>query len=304
VPALLGDAGEVRAAAPLALRRRAGLVQFWAIGHTGLDRAPVVSRHTSDAAELALQLASILDSMHRPWTLLLRQLPPGCGFAGALAQRLATVELRPGSGRPLVHLDGARDPHSALSRNQRRAEAKARNRIAAAGLTLEPRWTVDPMQVAQRIPEIRAVHRARDLQLRGTSRLDDPEEGAFYDALVRRHQDVLELLELRLGDALAAYLLWVRNGRARLVLDNRVAPQFTQYSAGTIANNIALQAAASDPQIDILDWGAGAQRYKLESANEVVPHEELMAWSSASARQVLTARRRLVEHTLRRTRAQ
>lgn len=137
------------------------------------------------------------------------------------------------------------------------------------------------------------MHRARDVQLRGVSLLDDRWEGNYYDTLLRRHLDKLDLLEIRLEGELAAYLLWIRNGRTRLVFDNRVAPRWTDYSAGVIANNVALRAAAEDPSIRVLDWGSGVQRYKLQSANKVVAHERLLAWSSSATRRALAARRTL-----------
>jgi hypothetical protein len=299
VLALPAGGGELRAVAALAERRYAGIAQIRCLGHTGLDRAPIVSRTPADASELAVALAGRLEARHRPWTLHLRQLPANDPFALALCERLPAAELHEAAGRPVVRVDGLADPGRICSRNLRGAEANARNRIARDGLALAVRWHRRPEAIAERIPEIRAVHRARDLELRGTSKLDHPREGAFYDALLRRHLDRLELLELRLDDDLAAYLLWIRNGPARLVLDNRVAPRWSAYRAGLIANNVALRAAAGDPEVAELDWGSGVQRYKLQSASTVVPHEVLMAWSSprmrwALGRRPVTALRQLV----------
>jgi hypothetical protein len=212
-------------------------------------------------------------------------------FAAGLARRLSGVEISDGTNRPIVILAGPRDPREFMSSNLRGAEAKARNRIARAGHRLEERWIIEPAQIAKRVPEIRCVHRARDLQLRGSSLLDDEAEGAFWDALVRRHLDQLDLLELRLDGDLAAYLLWIRNGRVRNVLDNRVSPRSTAFSCGLIVNNVALRVAAADPAVQILDWGAGVQRYKLQSANKVIPHEQLVAWSSGTVRHAGAVRR-------------
>jgi hypothetical protein len=108
------------------------------------------------------------------------------------------------------------------------------------------------------------------------------------------HLDLLDLLEIRLEGELAAYLLWIRNGPTRLVFDNRVAPRWTNYSAGAIANNVALREAAEDPSIKVLDWGSSLQRYKLQSANKVVTHTQLLAWSSSVTRRALAARRTLL----------
>ena len=234
-----------------------------------------------------MALAGRLAARRRPWTLRLQQLPVNDPFTLALSDRLPAAELAPGAGLPVVRVNGTADPRS---RNLRGAEANARNRIARAGLTFVVRWVRLPDAVAERIPEIRAVHHARDVQMRGTSQLDDPRGAVFYEALLRRHLGRVELLELRLDDELAAYVLWIRNGSSRLVLDNRVAPRWGEYRAGLIANNVALRAAATDPAVSELDWGAGVQRYKLQSASEVIPHEILTAWSSPRMRWALAQR--------------
>jgi hypothetical protein len=267
VLALRDGTNELRAVASLARSGSRGLVLIRALGHTGLDRAPVVFRTNEDGAELARALAGALREVGPAWELHIRQLPSGCVFLNELARALDLIEVRDGSLRPTVELAGVQDPREVLSRNLRQAENKARNRIARAGLAFEERWISDPDAIAARIPELRAVHHARDVQLRGSSLLDDPRESAYYDALVRRHLPQLEMFELRLSGELAAYVLLIRNGRVRVVLDNRVSPSWTAFSAGLIANNSALRAAALDPTVRTLDWGAGAQRYKLQSAS-------------------------------------
>jgi Acetyltransferase (GNAT) domain len=293
-----GD-GELRAAAPLARRRQAGLVRVRCLGHTELHQAPIVSVTTIDAEELASRLAAALQELRRPWTLHLRQLPVGDPFAQALSQRLPVVEIGPAAHRPVMELEPDADPRRVVSRNLRKAEARARNKIARAGLDFELRWITEPSAVAARFAEIRSVHRARDLQLRGRSLLDDESESAFYDCLLRRHLPALELLEARLDGELAAYLLWIRNDGARLVLDNRVAPRWSAFSAGLIANNAALRTAAEDPSVERLDWGVGVQRYKLQSSNRLIAHEELLAWSSRRTRWA-SAGRDVVRHRGRR----
>ncbi len=284
---VLDDAGGLRAVAPLALRQRVGLVRIRFIG----DQCPLVFRSDGDALDLAKALASALRNLHRPWSMDLHQLPSGSAFTDSLSRQLKVVEIHPGADCPLVLVDGIRDPREILSRNLRAAEAKARNRIKRDGLVLETRWIAEPWAIAERMPEVLSVHRARDLQLRGASPLDDPQYKAYYAAHVRRHLDQLELLEIRLDGELSAYLLWLRDGATRVVLDNRVAPCWTSHSAGLIANNMALRQAATDPLVEVLDWGPGPQRYKLQSANKVLAHERLLAWSSRSLRRAGTARR-------------
>jgi len=281
---LFGDDGELRAIAPLVRRRQAGLLQIRCLGHTGLDHCPVLGRTAEDAVDLADAVAGWLDRLRWPWKLNLPQLPAGSVFAARLIQRLAVATSAAGVDRPVVILGAEPDRDSHVSRNQRQAEVKARNRASHAGLSLQQAWITDPSTIADRMTEVRAVHRARDLQLRGTSGLDDPDEGRFYDALVRRHLDRMELLEIRLDGDLAAFVLWIRQDGVRLVFDNRVAAGWTNYSAGLIANNEALRTAVADPGVVCLDWGAGVQRYKLSSCNKVFPHEQLTAWSSRTVR--------------------
>ena len=293
-----GD-GELRAAAPLTRRRQAGLVRVRCLGHTELHAAPIVSVTTSDAEELADRLAGALERLHRPWTMHLRQLAVGDPFARALSERLPVVQIGPADHRPVMELEPDADPRRVVSHNLRKAEARARNRIARAGLGFELRWITEPPAIAARFAEIRSVHRARDLQLRGRSLLDDERESTFYDGLLRRHLPALELLEARLDGELAAYVLWIRSDGARLVLDNRVAPRWSAFSAGLIANNAALRAAAQDPSVEQLDWGAGVQRYKLQSSNRLIAHEELLAWSSRRTR-LASAGRDVVRHRARR----
>lgn len=292
-PALL-DGGEIRAVAPLARRHRAGIVQVRCMGHTGLDHSPIVSRTGDHAATLANHLASELRRLAWPWTLDLVRLPSDSAFAAALTRQLRVSEVRSDALHPIVEFDRADARGPVLSRNLRQAEAKARNRIRRADLTLHIRWITDQRTIASRTSEIRSTHRARDFQLRGASLLDDRQDGRYYDTLLRKHLDLLDLLEVRLEGELAAYLLWIRNGPTRLVFDNRVAPRWTNYSAGVIANNVALRLAAEDPSITVLDWGSGLQRYKLQSANKVIAHDRLLAWSSNATRRALAAHSALV----------
>jgi hypothetical protein len=277
---------ELRAVAPLALRQRAGVLLIRFVG----DQCPLAYRSDGDVSELAQAIGSALESERRPWNMYLHQLPADSAFTQELTRQFGEVEIHPGNDCPVVLVDGVKDPHEVVSRNLRSAEAKARNRIKRAGLEFETRWIAEPRAIADRMPEVRLVHRDRDLQLRGASLLDNPQYGAFYDAHVRRHLDQLELFEVRLDGELGAYMLWLRNGAERVVLDNRVAPRWTPYSAGLIANNEALRQAATDPAVEVLDWGPGPQRYKMQSANKVLVHEHVKVWSSRRFRRALATR--------------
>jgi hypothetical protein len=277
--------GSLRAIAPFAVRRDRALVKVQVLAYDRVDSCPVVYRTPADARALAAAVADALPTLGRMWHLEVRQLVAGCPFGAEVSRRLPVTEMRHGRMQPVVAVGGATDPRTVLSSNLRKADAKARNRIIRSGYDLEERWVRDETELRDRLAAVVDVHRARDLQLRGWSELDDPHIGPFFDALLRRHLDRMELLEVRIDGQLAAYALLVRQDRTWLVLDNRVSPSWTRFSAGLIANNSVLRAAAGDPSVGVLDWGAGVQRYKLQSANRVIDHHDLVGWSSEAVRQ-------------------
>jgi hypothetical protein len=292
VLSLAGNDGELRAVAPLARRNVLGGIEVASIGRAALqDGAPVVHRTDRDGVELSQALAAALRSLHLPWTLLIHEIQEGSAFVAGLQDSLNRVVVRSGAIRPTVSLHGTVDPRVVMSRNLRQAESKARNRAAREGLAIEQKWIADPAEIRKRIPEMDAVYRARDIQLRGFSPLDHPKDSIYHRALRLRFLEDMELLELRCAGELAAYVLWIKNGRSRAVFDNRVSPRFTRISAGLIANNVALRTAAGDPEIDVLDWGSGVQRYKLQSATEVIRHVYVSACSSPVAQALLALQR-------------
>jgi CelD/BcsL family acetyltransferase involved in cellulose biosynthesis len=142
------------------------------------------------------------------------------------------------------------------------------------------------------LPEVMAIHHARDLELRGTSLLDDPEEVDFYQQVLVRHAEFWRVLVVRIDEALAGYAICLADRRTLRVWDNRVSPDWRRYSAGLIANAEVVVNAAGDPAFDEVDWGCGVQRYKASMSNLVVEAETLRAWSSAvlRARQGLARR--------------
>lgn len=289
IMALPDGPSEIAAVLPLAEQRRPAFTEIRLLG----DHCSLVCRSDQSASALADGLLRRLRALGRPWSLQLGALPSDSAFTELLVRELRAVRVEPGAQRPMVVLEGRTDPAQVMSRNLRKAEAKARNRLAGSGLQVTRRWLTGRTELEPRLAEIRSVHRERDLQLRRSTALDDARESAFYDALLRRHLDQMDLLELRVDGELAAFVIWIRNGPVRTVLDNRVAPRFMNYSAGLLANNIALRAAAADPEVETLDWGPGVQRYKLQSANLVIGYKQLSAWSSPLTRRAVAAGRRV-----------
>lgn len=285
VPVVERD-GLLLAAAPLARRRRAGLLQVRGIGFGRTDDVRLPVRDAGAAAALA---DAVADGLHGrgPWVLDIEQLPVDDPVVDALVRRLPGARLVPGDGMPTVHVVD-RDPRAYLSKNSRKALAKIANRLKAAGLAPEVRWSRDAAEVAALLPEMAAVHRARDADMGRRSDHSDPRAAAFYEQVALRHAErgEVEVLTVRLGGDLAAYVLGFRDGRALRSWDNRLAPRWAEYSAGRLANTEALTHVVTTADLDELDWMRGEEPYKLQTATEVVPTVSLRAWSSPSVRRL------------------
>jgi CelD/BcsL family acetyltransferase involved in cellulose biosynthesis len=191
----------------------------------------------------------------------------------------------PGQGMPIVAV-GDRSIGTYLSRNARSAENKARNRLTRDGRTLTERWVTDPEDVGAAVPGMSAIHRARDRQLGRVSDHDDPRRARFYAEVLTEHADrgELDLLLVEIDATLAAYVAAFRDGRTLRVWDNRVSPEWADYSAGRLANHAAIRRVVLDGDYDVLDWMRGEESYKLSSATEIIATSTLEAWSSPVAR--------------------
>jgi CelD/BcsL family acetyltransferase involved in cellulose biosynthesis len=283
------DEDEPLAVAPLTRRRGRSGFEVVSIGADQLNESPVVARDELGTAGLAASIARALESLDAPWSLRLPQLPSGSPLTAALQEYLGPSIVDAGSPRPVMHLDRSQPAARMLTANTRSALAKARNRIARDRHRLALEWVEDWGRIRELLPEIMAVHRARDLELRGMSLLDDPEELDFYQQVLVRHAERWRVLVVRIDGALAGYAICLADERILRVWDNRVSPDWRRYSAGLIANAEVLTSAGGDPAFDEVDWGCGMQRYKGSMSNEVVTAETLRAWSSG----VLRARRSL-----------
>ena len=276
------DGDQLVACAPLARRRSGPLTRVVGMGHGPTDDFRLPARDDDAAAQLADAIAAALTG---PWLLVLDQVR-GNG-AAALADRLARAELRPGEGMPVVRIT-ERDESRYLSKNTRKALAKIRNRLAAAGIEPEIRWETDPDAIRSLLPELSRVHQARDRALGRRSDHADPRAAAFFETVIGRHAEVgeVELLTVRMRGELAAYVCAFRDGSALRSWDNRLSPDWADYSAGRIANTEALLRVVRSPDLDELDWMQGEEPYKLQSATEVVPTHVLVAWSSPAVQRL------------------
>jgi CelD/BcsL family acetyltransferase involved in cellulose biosynthesis len=289
---LLAD-DEPLAVAPLARRRGRSGYEVVSIGLDQLNDSPVVARDELGVAGLAASMAHALNSLDSPWSLRLAQLPTGSPLTLALQTSLEPSIVDPGSPRPALRLQRGQPPARMLTANTRSALAKARNRIDREGHRLGVEWVEEWRQIRDLLPEIMSIHRARDLELRGVTLLDDPEERDFYQQVLVRHAELWRVLVVRIDEALAGYAICLADGGTLRVWDNRVSPDWRRYSAGLIANAEVVVSAGDNPAIDEVDWGCGIQRYKASMSNHVVEAQTLRAWSSAALRARRSLTRRL-----------
>lgn len=286
---LVEDSDHLVAAAPLARKRSGGVELVVGLGHGPTDDLRLPACDAAAAAALATAIATALRRRPR-WYLRVEQLPCPDPVVDALAALLPHVELRSGEGIPTVQID-ERDPQRYLSKNTRKALAKIANKLARDGLVPEMTWHQEPEEIHALLPELTAVHRARDEALGRRSDHADPRAAAFYEAVIVRHaeQGEVDLRTLRLRGELAAFLCGFADGPALRSWDNRLSPAWADYSAGRLANTEALVHAVTSDRYDELDWMQGEEPYKLQSATRVVPTTDLYAWSSPGIRRAHAA---------------
>lgn len=281
------DGSHVRAVAPLARRRRPWGLEVAPIGGGALQESPVAACDDGALAALGSGLGAALRALQRPWRLTL-ELPKTSTLASILSAELPVSTIAPGYRRPVFRFtDDALSPKQQLGRNTYSALAKARNRIGREGHSLMVGW--EP--ITKTLPEVVTVHRDRDLELRGTTL--DARALRFYYDVIERHAAFWRLLTVRIDGSLAAYALCLRDGDALRVCHNQVAPRWSRYSAGLIANSELVLRAAADPAVGEVDWGGGEQRYKLSLSNTVIDAQVLTAWSSSALRTALIYMNRL-----------
>lgn len=266
--------------AALARQRRWARVELALLGHGPSDEGRLLARTPSTATLLAEGIRAGLPTGTR-WRLRLEQLPVADPVAGALRGLLAPARIEPADGMPLVRIT-TREIAPYVSKNTRRAATKAGTRLRQQGLVPQWEWITDPGRAAAVLPELMAVHRERDRSLGRRADHDDPRAAAFYRRVVASHAAAgeIDLLTLRLRGELAAYALGFRDGRVLRMWDNRLSPRWNTVSAGRLTNTQALRHVITGADYDALDWMRGEEPWKLSSATEIVPTENLTAWSS------------------------
>ncbi len=274
------DTAELQAAVPLARRRRRGLTEVVAAGHGSSDQIRFPARGGQAALEISVAVVRGLRQLDGPWCLRAQQLPPGDPVAGFLRAQLRWAALLDGWGSPRIRLGADANEHT--SHNYRGQARNMCSRLRRHGH--EPRFVFlrDPVEIAARMPEIEAVCKAREVQLAGRSRLDDPAEAAFFRAVIAEHasRGEVELGLLQTKGGIAAYSVAFVDRGAYRQWSKHLAPRWAAYRPGHVLDFELLRRAVADPDLVEFDWMMGVEGYKLRTATEVWSACDLLAWSS------------------------
>ena len=285
-----GQEGRLEAAAVLAMRARGPLSEHVLMGHGPSDQSRVPARTATSATALADGIAEALCELPSPWTLRAQQLPPDDLVVQRLVKALPAARVVPGQGSPTTRFGPDRSLRTYVSKNHHKQVRRMMNRLARDHRPPELTALRDPQAIA----EVERVCRARDRQLGRRSKLDDERAGPFFRRIIAdaAGQDEVELVTLRVGSELAAYVLSFLDRGSYRMWNCRFDPAWEHYGVGRIANDFALQRALADDDAIEFDWMKGEEPYKATFATDVLPAIDLLAWSSRLGRAVLDAPRR------------
>jgi len=292
---LTGADGGLEAVALLATRKRRLHTEFVALGAGLSDQVRMPARSREAAARLAAGVVEALLSGGRPWSLILRHLPPHDPVATDLAAALPCAELTRGDASPTLRFGAERRLRAYVSKNHHQQVRRMLNRMRTEGLEPVLEHQRARPAIERLLPEVESVCLERDLELRGMSLLERQAAHAFFGKVILEHatRGEVQLTTLRLSGQLAAYVVCFLDRGAYRMWNCRLAPAWGRYGAGRVANNAALEHALLDPTANEFDWMRGEEPYKLSMTNHVEYALDLRAWSAPSVRVVFDSSRRL-----------
>lgn len=290
--------GELAAAGLLAERRRAGHREIVGLGHGASDYARLPARSEEDAEALAAAIADWLGGRRGPWRFRFEQLPDGDPVAAGLARRLREAVLEDGDPSPRLLLHDDRTLEQVMSSKTRQSLRTARNRLGR----LEEGFSVRADRgsgATACLGDVERVHRLRDEALGRASDLDDPERLEFWRSLITAYagRGAVEVGRLLIGSEMAAYsVAFLDRGSYRL-WDTRIDPGRAFVSPGRVLLADLIERLRAEGAWSEFDYMRGEEDYKRRMSDDVVPAQNVRAWSSGGLRRLEDtfrgARRRL-----------
>jgi len=266
-----------------AVRRRG----IWRIGKAGVAGEPYgfMFGDDEDLAALHRGIGRALRLLHNPWTLVLEDMPDAAQCAG-FTEVLPNLTLGRGLPSPVLDVGSGQSLRTVLSRNTRCATAKAYNRLRGEDRALTVTWLTEADELSEQLDAIAEI-RLRRNQLLGRDRSDvDPAELPTFRDTILGHARAgrAKVLLVQIDGSTAAYAVCFLSGHEMWVYSNSMSPDYTRYSPGTLANAEVVREALCDPSIDVVNWGAGIQRYKMSGPVTVRYARTVEAWSSSTIR--------------------
>lgn len=251
------------------------------LGHNSSGCTRLPGNDPLATAALVEGISEILAGLPSPWRLEVEQLPSAEPVAVMLTAKLVHAHLVPDVRVPRFVISSRDVLHGYLSRNMRRQIHRARNRIAAEGITMQVSFESDPEAIAALLPGFEEIHVERDHLTRRSSDLDDPAARQFWRRVVSSYSEAgeVEVATLHFDGELASYVISIIDGRSWRVFDGHMASRFSAFSPGRVIEAAVLGRVVADKAFDEIDWMTGLETGKLLGANASSARARLVAFS-------------------------
>ncbi len=283
--------GGIDGAALLARQRKGTTVQLVSVSNQMANVASIFARSQPAAEALARGIADLAKSCTGDWELSLSQIAGTNIVANALAKYLPSLESETQLSVPQVVLNEDLQLNTLLSRNMRKSLRRVRNRLDEHA----PGWSVafhrGTASIMALLPEIEAIHIARDHQQRNESDLDDAVERRFWQETIVTHTytNELELATLTINDTIAAYVISLVDGSSYRILDGRMNGSFAEFSPGRILESATLERVIGDDAFTTFDWMTGVAPETILASNHWQERTSLRTTSISVELEALSA---------------
>lgn len=280
------DSDALAGLALLARRRRAGHVEIVPMGYGPSDYVRLHARDDAATEALATALVGALTAIRGPWRLVLSQVPADDPVVMRVANALPHAELRPGDPSPVLRFSKGDVLRGHLSKGFIREARRGREQLEEAGTPPELELVRDSTAIARLFPEIEEVRRRRDRALRRAEEMDSPEWEQFRSRVLARLAALgeVELAVLRVGGTVAAYGIGLLDGSTYQKWEGRFDPAFAACGPGRLLTAAILEHLFEIGEFTVYDYMRGDEAHKLRASNDLIPAEQLIAWSSARFR--------------------
>lgn len=184
-----------------------------------------------------------------------------------------TATVTAGDAVPLLHREESTVAEDYLSTGLRRTVRKARNRMAADGVTMRVSFTTNGAEIVDLIPAMAAAHLDRDRMHGIEGVLDDELAAIQWRDRICGLLDAggLEVATLRVDGELASYVIGIRDGESYRVLEGCFVTRWARYAPGRLLETAVLQRVLDDRRFTTLDWMTGIAPESILATNALEP---------------------------------